>query len=119
MKYVTIDDGEVKFSQYGTTPVTTGRSLSFVLTDPAAWDTRKFMELLWRKAGGVIEQVTRSRYRNPATYELAHCYHIEFRVFHQSCKVGFALRMDQVNGVMREIENEMDLTMSVRFRSRH
>jgi hypothetical protein len=104
----------------GSSIKTAYRDLSFTLNDPGTWNTDQLLNLLWRKAGGIIESVTlRSTYHDPTTRQITHLYRIIINVVHANSNAGFGFLDTNVNQLMAEIEDEIDNTLNVTLRSRH
>jgi len=118
MKYINFKGTVLPFRDGAMTTV--HRDLNFMILDPPKWDTLPFLDLIYRRCGGIVELVRlNSTYRNPETNVLYHCYRISMRVKHEGSKAGWAFPIGKVNGLIHDLESEMESTLNVRFTSRH
>ena len=116
MKYIGLNNTEVNYGSI----VTVRRDLCFTLDDPGTFDTNKFIRILFRKAGAIIESVEIfNAYHNPDTGVLTHTYHLTFRCNNTGSKAGYGFPVERLNPLMHEIELELEASLPVHVANYH
>jgi hypothetical protein len=116
----------VKYIGLNKTEVTVGstvfvrRDLCFTLLDPGTFDTNALVQVLYEKAGAIIETVEIfNSYRHPETGVVTHTYHINFRCNNTGSKAGFGYPVEFINALMYEIELECEARLPVQIANYH
>jgi hypothetical protein len=116
MKYIGLNKTEITYGSI----VHVRRDLCFTLLAPGEFDTHEFIQILFERAGAIIETVEIFNvYHNPETGEVAHTYHLTFRCNNTGSKAGYGYPVEFLNALMHEIELECETRMAVKVSNYH